>query len=126
MIPASLTQRFAIWFALVALLPIALVGYGLLHIFEGEIRKLAIQQVSSIADKKVEQIDVYLRERVLDASFIQTSDTTRQAIDEFSQSFSQSGIDSEDYRALDARYRAHYEAGLFFPPATNPILPLAC
>lgn len=109
MIPASLTQRFAIWFALVALLPIALVGYGLLHIFEGEIRKLAIQQVSSIADKKVEQIDVYLRERVLDASFIQTSDTTRQAIDEFSQSFSQSGIDSEDYRALDARYRAHYE-----------------
>jgi len=112
MIFTSLTQRFAIWFALVALLPIALVGYGLLHIFEGEIRKSAIQQVSSIADKKVEQIEIYLRERVLDASFIQTSDTTHQAIDEFSQSFSQSGIDSEDYRALDARYRAHYERHL--------------
>ncbi|KXK42362.1 hypothetical protein [Nitrosomonas europaea] len=109
MILTSLTQRFAIWFTLVALLPIALVGYGLLHIFEGEIRKSAIQQVSSIADKKVEQIDSYLRERILDATFIQTSDTTRQAIDEFSQIFSQFGVDSETYRALDARHQAHYE-----------------
>ncbi|MXS86379.1 response regulator [Nitrosomonas sp. HPC101] len=108
MILTSLTQRFAIWFALVALLPIALVGYGLLHIFEGEIQKSAIQQVSSIADKKIEQIDSYLRERIQDAAFIQTSDTTRQSIDEFSQTFSQSGVDSEAYRALDARYRAHY------------------
>ncbi|MCC6917488.1 ATP-binding protein [Nitrosomonas sp.] len=109
MILTSLTQRFAIWFALVALLPIALVGYGLLHIFEGEIHKSAIQQVSSIADKKVEQIDSYLHERILDATLIQSSDTTRQAIDEFSQVFSQSGADSEAWRALDARYRAHYE-----------------
>ncbi len=109
MILTSLTQRFAIWFTLVALLPIALVGYGLLHIFEGEIRKSAIQQVSSIADKKVEQIDSYLRERILDATLIQASDTTHQAIDEFSQVFSQSGADSEAWRALDARYRAHYE-----------------
>lgn len=109
MILTSLTQRFAVWFTLVALLPIALVGYGLLHIFEGEIRKSAIQQVSSIADKKVEQIDSYLRERILDATFIQTSDTTYQAIGEFSQSFSLSGVDSETYRAQDARYRAHYK-----------------
>lgn len=109
MILTSLTQRFAIWFALVALLPIALVGYGLLHIFEGEISKSAIQQVSSIADKKVEQIDSYLHERILDADLIQTSDTTRQAIDEFSQVFSRHGADSDVYRSLDARYRAHYE-----------------
>lgn len=109
MILTSLTQRFAIWFALVALLPIALVGYGLLHIFEGEISKSAIQQVSSIADKKVEQIDSYLHERILDADLIQTSDTTRQAIDEFSQVFSQHSADSDVYRSLDTRYRAHYE-----------------
>jgi PAS domain S-box-containing protein len=105
----SLTQRFAIWFVLVALLPIALVGYGLLHIFAGEVSKLAIQQVSSIADKKVEQIDSYLRERILDANLIQTSDATRQAINEFSQTFGQYGADSVHYHSLDARYRAHYE-----------------
>lgn len=105
----SLTQRFALWFALVALLPIALVGYGLLHIFEGEIRKSAIQQVSSIADKKVEQIDSYLRERILDASLIQAADTTHQAIGEFSEVFRRSGANSEAYHAVDARYRDHYE-----------------
>jgi len=109
MIFTSLTQRFAVWFALVALLPIALAGYGLLYIFEGEISKSAIQQVSSIADKKVEQIDSYLRERILDANLIQTSDTTRQAIAEFSRVFSQHGVDSAVYHALDARYRVHYK-----------------
>lgn len=109
MIFTSLTQRFAVWFALVSLLPIALVGYGLLYIFEGEISKSAIQQVSSIADKKVEQIDSYLRERILDANLIQTSDTTRQAIAEFSQTFNQHGVDSAVYHSLDTRYRAHYK-----------------
>ncbi len=105
----SLTQRFAIWFALVALLPIAVVGYGLLHIFEGEIHKSAIQKVSSIADKKVEQIDSYLSERVLDANLIQAADTTHQAIGEFSRVFAQYGAYSDAYRAVDARYRNHYE-----------------
>lgn len=109
MIFTSLTQRFAVWFTLVALLPIALAGYGLLRIFEGEISKSAIQQVSSIADKKVEQIDSYLRERILDANLIQTSDTTRQAIDEFSRVFGQHGTNSAAYHSLDSRYRAHYE-----------------
>lgn len=109
MIFTSLTQRFAVWFTLVSLLPIALVGYGLLYIFEGEISKSAIQQVSSIADKKVEQIDSYLRERILDANLIQTSDTTRQAIAEFSQTFNQHGVDSAVYHSLDTRYRAHYK-----------------
>lgn len=104
----SLTQRFAIWFALVALLPIALVGYGLLHIFEGEIHRSAIQKVSSLADKKVEQIDFYLRERVLDANVIQAADTTHQAILEFSEVFARDGVDSESYHALNARYYNHF------------------
>lgn len=109
MMLTSLTQRFAIWFVLVALLPIMLVGYGLLHVFTKEISQAAIQQVASIADKKIEQIDSYLQERINDANFIQASDITRQAIDEFAQVFRQSGADSMQYRALDKRYRAHYE-----------------
>lgn len=108
MIFTSLTQRFAVWFVLVALLPIALIGYGLLHIFEGEIQKSAIQQIAAIADKKAEQIDVFLRERVLDATLIQASDTTHQAIGELTAVFDRSGVDSDAYRELDARYRGHY------------------
>lgn len=53
----SLTQRFAVWFAGVSLLPILIIGYSLLHTFEIEMQKTAIQQVSAIADMKAEQID---------------------------------------------------------------------
>lgn len=105
----SLTQRFAIWFALVALFPILLIGYSLLQTFEAEIKKAVIQQVSSIADKKVEQIDAYFKERMLDASVIQAADTTHQAIKEYTAAFKQFGVDSEAYRHLDAIYRSHFE-----------------
>lgn len=105
----SLTQRFAVWFAAVALLPILLIGYSLLQTFNAEIRKAAIQQVSAIADKKVEQIDFYLQERQLDASVIQATETTHQAIDQFTNVFKQHGIDSKLYRKLDTIYRKHFE-----------------
>ncbi|HNJ92865.1 MAG TPA: cache domain-containing protein, partial [Nitrosomonas sp.] len=105
----SLTQRFAVWFAVVALLPILLIGYSLLQTFEAEIKKAVIQQVSSIADKKIEQIDAYFNERMLDASVIQAADTTHQAIKEYTAAFKQFGVNSEAYRDLDAIYRNHFE-----------------
>lgn len=104
----SLTQRFAVWFTLVSLLPILAIGNTLLHSFEAEIKKSAIQNVSSVADKKVEQIDSYLKERLLDASLLRDAQTTYDAIVEFSRIFEESGVDSDEYRQLDANYRANF------------------
>ena len=60
----SLTQRFAVWFVAVSLLPILIIGYTLMRTFETEMEQTAIRQVSAIADMKAEQIDSYLRERL--------------------------------------------------------------
>ena len=105
----SLTQRFAVWFTVVSLLPILLIGNTLLHTFEHEIKKTAIQQVSVLADKKVEQIETYLFERLLDANFIRGGSTTHQAVREFTETFTQSGVDSAAYCQLDAEYRDHFK-----------------
>ena len=105
----SLTLRFAIWFTLVSLLPILLIGNSLLHTFEKEIKKTAIQSVSAIADKKVEQIDSYLQERLLDASLLRDASTTHEAIQEFARIFEQGGVGSDDYRRLDASYRENFK-----------------
>ncbi len=105
----SLTQRFAVWFAAVSLLPILMIGYSLLRAFETEMQKTAIQQVSAIADMKAEQIDTYLRERLLDARVIQSVSTTREAMREFARVFAQSGVESDAYRQLDANYRDHFK-----------------
>ncbi len=106
---SSLTYRFMAWFAAVSLLPILLTGYSLLRTFETEMQKTAIQQVSAIADKKAEQIEGYLRERLLDTRVIQTASTTRVAMREFTQVFTQSGVGSDAYRQLDASYRDHFK-----------------
>ncbi len=105
----SLTHRFIAWFAAVSLLPILLAGYGLLRAFETEMQKTAIQQVSAIADKKAEQIDNYLRERLLDAKVIHTASSTREAMREFTQVFALNGVESNAYQQLDARYRDHFK-----------------
>ena len=81
----SLTQRFAVWFLAVSVLPIMIIGYSLLRTFETETQKTAIRQVSAIADMKAEQIDSYLRERLLDARVIQTASTTRMAMRDFAR-----------------------------------------
>lgn len=73
----SLTQRFAVWFTLVSLLPIFVIGNSFLHTFENEIQKTVIENLSAIADKKVEQIDNYFAERLLDANLLHDSIATR-------------------------------------------------
>jgi hypothetical protein len=68
---ASITQRFVVWFLLVSLLPILLLSYSLLHTFEKELQHTVFQQISAIADKKADQIDSYLAERVHHAMVLQ-------------------------------------------------------
>ncbi|MXS78612.1 response regulator [Nitrosomonas sp. JL21] len=104
----SLTQRFAVWFTLVSLLPIVMIGNTLLHSFEKEIKKSAIRNVSAIADKKVEQIDSYLKERLLDASLLRDASTTHEAMVNITRVFEEKGVDSDEYRQLDAAYRENY------------------
>jgi len=104
----SLTQRFAVWFTLVSLLPIVLIGNSFLHTFENEIQKTVIENLSAIADKKVEQIDTYLKERLLDAHLLNDTSATREAMLQFPKVFETHGVDSEAYRRLDAQYRDHF------------------
>src|SRR5687768_4305254 len=105
----SLTQRFAVWFVAVSVLPILIIGYSLLRTFEDEAEKTAVQQVSAIADMKAEQIDSYLRERLLDARVIQTTSTARMAMREFARVYPANGVASDAYRQLDAYYREHFK-----------------
>ena len=105
----SLTQRFAVWFTLVSLLPIFVIGNSFLHTFENEIQKTVIENLSAIADKKVEQIDNYFAERLLDANLLHDSIATRNAMLEFPKVFEEQGVDSDAYRQLDAQYRSHFK-----------------
>jgi len=105
----SLTQRFAVWFTLVSLLPIIVIGNSFLHTFENEIQKTVIENLSAIADKKVEQIDNYFAERLLDANLLHDAIATRNAMLEFPKVFEEQGVNSDAYRQLDEQYRSHFK-----------------
>jgi PAS domain S-box-containing protein len=105
----SITQRFAVWLLVLSLLPILLISYGLLHAFEKELRQTVAQQISALADKKVDQIDAYLSERIDAAMVNAQSDTMRRAVGEFAQAFAGSGVESDAYRRLDASYRDYFK-----------------
>ena len=105
----SLTQRFLVWFVVVALLPILLIGYSLLHTFKNELQQTLFAQVSAIADKKVDQIDTYLGERINDAWVKTQSNNVREAMGEFAQSFARDGVKSAAYQRLDASYRDYFQ-----------------
>ena len=81
----------------------------IIYSFEKEIKKSAIRNVSAIADKKFEQIDSYLQERLLDASLIRDASTTHEAIIGFSRIFKENGVNSDEYRQLDANYRENFK-----------------
>nr|WP_090631636.1 ATP-binding protein [Nitrosomonas marina] len=104
----SLTQRFAVWFTLVSLLPILVIGNSFLHTFASEIQKTEIENLSAIADKKVEQINTYFQERMLDANLLHDAIATREAMQGFTEVFETQGVESEAYQQLDARYRGHF------------------
>ena len=104
----SLTQHFIAWFIVITLLPILLIGYSLLHTFKSELQQTLLTQVSAIADKKIDQIDNYLNERISDIRVKTQSNTLREAMHAMAQSFARDGVKSDAYRRLDANYRDHF------------------
>jgi PAS domain S-box-containing protein len=105
----SLTQRFMVWFVVITVLPILLIGYSLLHTFEEELQQTMLAQVAAIADKKIEQIDSFLDERINDAWVKTQSNTVQQVMGAFAQSFARDGVKSAAYQRLDARYRGYFQ-----------------
>ncbi len=105
----SLTQRFAVWFVLVSLLPMLLIGYSLLRSFENELQKTVARQISVIADKKEDQIDYYLRSLVHDLNVLVQGRTAPQAAQDLAGTFTQGGAESAAYRQLDTRYRDFFK-----------------
>ncbi|HEX6735855.1 MAG TPA: EAL domain-containing protein [Azonexus sp.] len=81
----SLGIRLALGFLIVALLPLAGLAWFYLHTFEQALSTTVLQNIASIADKKTQQIDQYLNERLADARLYATQPDLRDALLALSQ-----------------------------------------
>ncbi|WP_219905143.1 bifunctional diguanylate cyclase/phosphodiesterase [Pseudothauera lacus] len=77
----SLAARLVIGFLLVALLPLAGLAWYYLNSFESALRSAVLQNVASVADKKADQIDQYINERLADAHIYAHQQFVRDAVE---------------------------------------------
>ncbi|RKT45769.1 bifunctional diguanylate cyclase/phosphodiesterase [Thiocapsa rosea] len=78
--PRRLGLRLAVGFLIIALLPLAGLAWFYLHTFERALTATVLQNMTSIADKKADQIDDYINERLADARSFASQAQVREAL----------------------------------------------
>jgi len=104
-LPISL--RLLLSFILVAALPLAGLAWLYLSSFEQALTETVLQNVSSIADKKADQIDTFINERLADTETYSQRPAVRQALHDFSRTFQHGGLAAT--ADLDRQYRPQLE-----------------
>jgi diguanylate cyclase (GGDEF)-like protein/PAS domain S-box-containing protein len=98
--------RLLLSYLLVAVLPLAGLAAFYLASFEASLRETVLENVATIADKKAEQIDSYMDERLADARLLSQRAVVGDGIRTVGQAFRQGGTLSPAYRDAARRLRA--------------------
>jgi len=113
----KLFTRLLLLFLLVAVLPLALLGYLNLQDDTEALRQQALERMSGLADKKMNQVEDYLAERVQDVRILARSPTVIKAMPGLFESYAEragSRYLSED-KSLRQYFRRYVEdAGWFY------------
>ncbi|HEX5804048.1 MAG TPA: EAL domain-containing protein [Azospira sp.] len=97
-----LRHRLWLAFLLVAVLPLLGISWLYLASFESALESSVLQTVSSIADKKSDEIDDFINERLADIKVASRSQHLPPALAELGDAFRRGGLPAT--RALEARY----------------------
>lgn len=84
--------RLLLAFLLVAVLPLAGLAAFYWSSFERALTETVLQNVSSIADKKADQINAFINERLADAQTYSRRTLVREAVADLSEAFRQGGL----------------------------------
>jgi len=88
----SINTRLLLAFVLVAVLPLAGLAWFYLSSFERALTETVLQNVSSIADKKADQINAFIDERFADAQTYSRRTLVREAVADLGRAFRQGGL----------------------------------
>lgn len=102
MIFNRILSRLMLGFLLLSPLPLAWLAWVYIQVFEVTLMESVEEKLVSVADKKIDQINAYLDERLVDSRFLATSVVTASALEFFSAkqktSAGQISFTPEDYR----------------------------
>lgn len=107
MIFNRILSRLLLGFLLLSPLPLAWLAWVYTQVFEVTLMEAMEEKLVSVADKKIDQINTYLGERLVDSHFLATSSATIEAL----KHFSSVARDKQDLTASDQeKYRKGFDA----------------
>ena len=114
----KIVTRLALTFLLVGVVPIALFSYFNLRQYEETLREAVLGEMSSLADKKTNQIRSYLQDREMEVRIRARGPEVTGAMASLPGAY-RAGRGSADYRRADASLREYFrryveETGLFY------------
>ncbi len=101
----AISPRLLLSYLLVAVLPLAGLATFYLASFETSLRETALSNVAVIADKKAEQIDGYMTERLADARLLSQRNIIRNGVVTLADAFRTGGLESPTYRSTAGQLR---------------------
>ena len=97
--------RLLLSYLLVAVLPLAGLAAFYLASFETSLRETVLSNMATIANKKAEQIDSYMAERLADARLLSQRNIVRNGVATLGRAFHAGGLSSPAYQAVARQLR---------------------
>lgn len=104
----SLTHRLVVWFVVIALLPLAFIGYFSLQQNESSLRSESLNRMNRIADRKALQFKTYLSERGQNVRMLAKGPLVELALSSLTQAYFQHHSDSVQYRRIAAQFDQYF------------------
>jgi len=110
MIALRISPRLLLSYLLVAVLPLAGLAAFYLASFETSLRETVLSNMTTIADKKAEQIDSYMAERLEDVRLLSYRNTIRDGIVELGHPFRAGGLNNPAYLSAAHKLGSYLKA----------------
>lgn len=103
----SLRLRLTAWFLVVALLPLSIL-MGVIYVRGKEtLRRELFDRLKFTAEERVQDLDLYARERLGDALALAASPAVAAALENLTAAFTRHGLESPEYAAVAAEIRPY-------------------
>ena len=111
----SLPTRLAVGFLLVAVLPLIGLAWFYLHTFEQALTATVLRNTASITDKKFDQIEGFIRERLADVQDLAGQDLVQEALRALAADYRRGGLAAtwQEARRLRHRLASFDEGGIY-------------
>jgi PAS domain S-box-containing protein len=104
----KLFPRLLLAFLLLSPLPLGVLAWLHVQAFERTLRDATLASLESIADKKTDQINTYLDERMANSQFLARSATLREALVSLSWPDTRANLNAPAIQRLSQRFRDYY------------------